>query len=144
MVRPNKFNQRPPAPPEPPPPYKPALFEAVDPGGMARFKARLITKLTGDHDASLVRALIVLRECRLVRLNRTEQEIQDYRQALIERFGLDHDDPGRPGDRLLEALYHAADGFNHHLYWARGRVADLYYGPPDYVFPPRHPLPTRR
>jgi hypothetical protein len=144
MVRPNKFNQRPPAPPEPPPPpYNAALFEDVDSKDFRQFQSRLITTLRNDHDASIVRVLSKLHdECHhRYRFARSDKEQQDRRLALIERFGQDngaHDN----GDPLLEALYHLAAESSPDASWVEGALH--YYGHPDDVPPPRYLLRTRQ
>lgn len=147
MVKPNKFNTKKPVPAvAPPPPYIVALFEAVDPKCFADFQSRLIEMIKNDGDASFTRALLALHDCQFYKRHRSKADIQDYGQALVERFGYSNQAfgpaPARPyGDPLLEALYHASLSFRYHMLWAKNEPD---YQPADYVDPPRHPLKTRR
>jgi hypothetical protein len=151
MVKPckeNNFNRKPPREGnENPRPYIVATFEPVDLDDFERFQSRLITMIKEDENASFTRALMALRECLFFKMNHSkEADIQDYGQALVERFSYPNascEPPAgyeRCGDPLLEALYHAAVGFDCHMDWAR-RVRVWY--PADYVHPRRHPLRTR-
>jgi hypothetical protein len=124
------------------PTYNAALFDPIDPECFFQFQSRLIGMLKNDTGASLTRALLALHDSRRYKSERTEKKIQDYHQALIERFGY-YNNPDLLGDPLLEALYHASEEFHYHREWAERRPCTRYYGPADHVWPTPRPLKTR-